>query len=164
MSEKRRVKTCKSSLYFLLEGNAVEGFGVGARYVRHPLYKRFFESLLGCTPYPGTLNVRVSSGMLEKAWVRLLNAKPPCLIYAPRDPQLSPLWVLEALVYGIVPALLIRPLATSHPENIVEIVSCIKLREVVEALGEVYVVTGCGLLRCFEEWKSVILRATSSSL
>ncbi len=160
----RQVKSCKSRLLFLLQGRPTSGIGVASRYTQYPLYRDFFALLLGCEPYPGTFNIELDDERITRAWSIILNETGGCLVYAPRSPELSPLLVAEALVYGVEPALVIRPFATRHPPSIVELVACRRLREMAEALGRVYVVVGCGLLRCFEEWSRYILAFTRLSL
>ncbi len=160
----KQVKNCKSRLLFLLEGRPTSGAGVATRYTQEPLYREFFASLLGCKPHPGTLNVELDDERITRAWSTILSETGGCLVYAPRSSKLSPLLVVEALVYGVEPALVVRPFATIHPPSIVELVACRRLRDMAEALGRVYVVAGCGLLRCFEEWSRAILAYTRLSL
>ena len=45
----------------VLEGKVFTGFGEGAYYVSHRGYKKQFVKKLGFEPYPGTLNLRLSS-------------------------------------------------------------------------------------------------------
>jgi len=40
-------------------GRVFSGIGKGKYYVSHPEYQKRFESALGYTPYPGTLNVKI---------------------------------------------------------------------------------------------------------
>lgn len=48
-----------------LEGVVTAGDGEGAYYMRQPFYKQGFETLLGFTPYPGTLNLRLEGPDLD---------------------------------------------------------------------------------------------------
>ncbi len=50
-----------------LIGTYVKGIGEGAYYISLPYYKHAFEAILGCEPYPGTFNVKVSRCEAESA-------------------------------------------------------------------------------------------------
>ena len=151
-----QVSRCKSRLYGVLRGAPTKGLGEASRYTSMRLYAAFFEALLGCRPHPGTFNVELDEASATTL-TKLLNSRGPCLVYAPRDPRLSELHVVEALVYGVVPALIVRPRATRHPPRIAEIVACTRLADLASG-SDVLVVAGCGLLRCWREWVEVVAR------
>ena len=46
---------------YTFHGKVFSGIGKGAYYVGHPEYKKKFRELLGYVPFPGTLNVKLSS-------------------------------------------------------------------------------------------------------
>lgn len=48
-----------------IEGTVAEGDGEGAYYMKQPFYKRGFEELLGFTPFPGTLNLKLDGADLD---------------------------------------------------------------------------------------------------
>jgi riboflavin kinase len=58
-----------------LEGTIVSGLGEGRYYLSIRGYTKQFEELLGFTPYPGTLNVKLADES-EAARVRLSNLAP----------------------------------------------------------------------------------------
>jgi riboflavin kinase, archaea type len=58
-----------------LEGTIVSGLGEGRYYLSIRGYTKQFEELLGFTPYPGTLNVKLTDES-EAARVRLSNLAP----------------------------------------------------------------------------------------
>ena len=112
-------------------GRVVRGLGVGGKYVAHPYYSRRFREILGCNPYPGTLNLDTDTDwrMLashclpetieETVWdgVRL------GAVYAWRVARIEP--CREPCT---APTVLIRPLLSRHPHNVLELVSCTRLR------------------------------------
>ncbi len=50
----------------IVEGRVFSGIGKGRYYVGHPEYQRRFADVLGYSPYPGTLNVKVEGGSVER--------------------------------------------------------------------------------------------------
>lgn len=116
----------------------------------HPAYRPLFETLLGCTPYPGTLNLKLDEDS-ARAWRRVMAELGPCTVYTPRWSSLSQVSVVEALVYGMIPAVIVEPRATKHPPGVIELVACRRLWELVEG-NPVYVIAGCRLLNCWRVW------------
>ena len=67
-SQLRAVRLALNSLYegkepssIIIEGTVFSGLGEGAYYVRHKRYREQFIKKLGFDPYPGTLNLRLTS-------------------------------------------------------------------------------------------------------
>ena len=67
-SQLRTVRLALNSLYeerepssIIIEGKVFSGLGEGAYYVRHKRYREQFIKKLGFDPYPGTLNLRLTS-------------------------------------------------------------------------------------------------------
>lgn len=58
LAELRRIVEADSALSF--RGAVVSGLGEGRYYLSQPGYKRQFEDRLGYSPFPGTLNVKLS--------------------------------------------------------------------------------------------------------
>jgi len=48
-----------------LVGRVVSGSGRGAQYLREEGYKKRFQEKLGFTPYPGTLNIKLTKKAVE---------------------------------------------------------------------------------------------------
>ena len=111
-----------------ITGRRVKGLGVGGRYISHPYYSQRFREILGCTPYPGTLNIETGTD-----WRQLAAKCEPILIPETEweGRRLGAVYVwqsrLETLDGEEVPAALIRPLLSRHPPNVLEIVACEKL-------------------------------------
>ncbi len=115
-----------------VKGRVVGGLGVGGKYVAHPYYSIAFERILGCKPYPGTLNLDTDTD-----WRMLASHCLPEIIEETvwDGVRLGAVYVWR--VASITPCreecppariVLIRPLLSRHPHNILELVSCFKLR------------------------------------
>ncbi|WP_167827771.1 DUF120 domain-containing protein [Pyrolobus fumarii] len=142
------------------------GVGKASRFVTENLYKRLFLDILGCEPYPGTLNVQISDELVVRAYKTIIEELGPCMIYTPRDTRYGRIHLLEALVYGIIPGIIVIPERGVHDySRTLEIVACRRIRDIAESLNSlVYVVVGCGLIRCWYFWSRAILSLKSSGL
>jgi riboflavin kinase len=110
-----------------VEGTRTRGLGVGGRYISHPYYSEAFRRILGCTPFPGTLNIEASVD-----WRQLAAECEPIVVPETvwEGRRLGAVYAWEAVVEtsrGPVQAALIRPLLSRHPPNVLEIVACEKL-------------------------------------
>ncbi|MBI4182336.1 MAG: CTP-dependent riboflavin kinase [Candidatus Aenigmarchaeota archaeon] len=99
------------------QGTVLQGTGEGARYVA--LYQSAFLRELGFEAFPGTLNLRV------KPASRLPAGTP----IAPPEAGLFPLACTEVIINGKVRGAVIRPQATRHPPEIVEVIAPLNLRD-----------------------------------
>jgi len=112
-----------------LVGRKTRGLGVGGRYISHPYYRGHFERLLGCTPYPGTLNLETSID-----WRQLAATCEPSLIPEAswEGRRLGAVYAWSARIEtreGPVRVALIRPLLSRHPPHVLEVVACEKLAD-----------------------------------
>ncbi len=114
-----------------IRGRAVRGLGVGARYVSMREYREWLGGLLGCTPYPGTLNLHTSVD-----W-RLLAACCEPLVARPGG-GLGAVYAWRGSVAGRR-VLVIRPLLSAHPPVVLELVACGRLGAGVGEVVEVEV-------------------------
>jgi len=107
-------------LKVIVKGRRASGVGAGRRYVLDPYYYEALRSALGCNPYPGTLNI-----VSDTDWRRLASTCRPRVIpgYGGREPVLY--WY--ARTSSGVRVLVLRPLASVHEPNVLEIVSCVYL-------------------------------------
>jgi len=108
-----------------VEGRVTPGLGVGGRYVSHPYYRGEFRRLLGCDPYPGTLNFRANVD-----WRELAGECEPLVIKETvwsDGRRLGAVYAWPArveLADGAIEALVIRPLLSRHEPNVLEVVAC----------------------------------------
>ncbi len=119
-----------SASEILVEGPVVPGFGVGGRYIAHPYYSKRLGELLGCQPFPGTLNFR---GM---DWRLLASQCEPLVVPETvwEGRRLGAVYAWKAVietVEGPVEALVIRPLLSRHEPEVLEVVACQRLAPVL---------------------------------
>jgi len=108
-----------------LRARVISGFGVGAKFVKIPVYYDIFLFYLGKEPYPGTLNVEVVEG--PKSYVELAELCRPIEVPEQRwgDRVLGALYMWFAMVEHPFKckAVIIRPMRSRHPPNVLEIVA-----------------------------------------
>lgn len=106
----------------IIRGIIVSGTREASRYVEE--YGLELEKLLGVKPYSGTLNIK-----LDKCIEELVGDFKP-LIIPPPKPGLGTVYAYYGSLRGIH-VLVVKPALTRHDCNIVEVVSGVKLREVL---------------------------------
>jgi len=107
-----------------IDGTIVSGIGEGKYYVSRPFYKKQFEDGLGFSPYPGTLNIKLTDEtdiLLRK----FLDRYPSFILKSGTDEGRSfgNVRCYKAVIDGKVEGAVIIPLRTHHPPNVVEIIS-----------------------------------------
>lgn len=117
----------------VLSGNVQSGLGEGAYYMSLRPYTDQFEEMLGFIPYPGTLNIRLHQGAIQRR-KRLSGA----------DWKIVKGFVSEGRTFGDVRCLacyirntkcgIIIPGRTHYPEELIEVVSPEALREKFQLL------------------------------
>lgn len=97
------------------------------------LYSESFEELLGFRPYPGTLNARVVKG-IEELRACLAEGEPAVVRPPKSKADLKPVLAYPAELKALpaIKVYLVRPLASKHGDDVVELVSDVSLRK---ALG-----------------------------
>lgn len=111
-----------------LEGNVLRGLGEGQYYVNIPGYRKQFEEKLHFTPFPGTLNVKLSEN--SSALRNQLLELPAVQIEGFNDGERTfgggkcyPVSV------GGIEAAVVAPERTHYPSDLIEIISPVKLRD-----------------------------------
>lgn len=114
-----------------LLGQVVSGLGEGAFYMSLEGYRRAVERLLGFTPYPGTLNLKLDPKSM--AYRRYLDSLPGVHIPGFSDGirTYGAVKAFRARIRDIEGAV-VMPERTHHPTDVVEVIAPVKLRE---ALG-----------------------------
>ncbi len=84
----------------IVKGQVFTGMGEGAYYVMRKGYLKAFEELLGKSPFPGTLNLRISAAK-DVEIIRKWRVSCPAAIYIPGFRE-------EGRTFGFVVALPIR--------------------------------------------------------
>ena len=114
-----------------MTGHVVSGVGEGRYYMSLPAYREQFAAVLGEDPYPGTLNVRLDGASVPVR--KKLDTLDWTTIRG---------FVAEARTFGDAPGpfpagsastgAIVVPGRTHYPEDIVEVIAGVPLRE---ALG-----------------------------
>lgn len=111
-----------------LEGNVLKGLGEGQYYVNIPGYRKQFEEKLHFSPFPGTLNVKLSDN--SSALRNRLRELPAVQIEGFNDGERTfgggkcyPINV------GGIEAAVVVPERTHYPSDLIEIIAPVKLRE-----------------------------------
>ena len=113
-----------------IEGIVFSGMRDGAYYVTREGYKKQFMEKLGFNPYPGTLNLKLKSG-LEVQAKRNLDAYPGIMIEGFENGQrmFGPVKSFKAIINNKIEGALLLIKRTHHGENVMEIISPVFLRE-----------------------------------
>jgi riboflavin kinase len=110
-----------------LEGNVLTGLGEGQYYVNIPGYRKQFEEKLRFSPFPGTLNVKLSEN--SSAIRNRLQSLPAVQIEGFNDGERTfgggkcyPVNV------GGIEAAMVTPERTHYPSDLIEIIAPVNLR------------------------------------
>ena len=114
----------------IIRGVVFSGMGEGRYYVSLEGYKKQFEELLGFTPYPGTLNVKIPRE--EMFFRNRLEELEGILIkgFSTPDRTFGDVKAFRCNVKGIGCAIVI-PKRTHYPKDVLEIIAPVKLRDVL---------------------------------
>ncbi|MCG3215535.1 MAG: CTP-dependent riboflavin kinase [Candidatus Heimdallarchaeota archaeon] len=116
-----------------IRGNVFSGLGEGKYYISRTLYMQSFVSKLGYKPYLGTLNLRIQTNDSDR--LDLIRGSWPVIIPGFEeegrrfgDVLCYPLTIpkIDAKIAGIIPR------RTHYGPNILELISDVCLREVLE--------------------------------
>ncbi len=111
-------------------GRVATGKGEAVGFTTAPWAREGFLRLVGIDPYPGTLNLAVADAPARAAWAAL-RALPGIRMPAP-DPAWCDARLYPVLVGGSVAGAVVLPEVASYPDDQVEIVAAVRLRD---ALG-----------------------------
>lgn len=110
-------------------GEVFSGLGRGAYYVGHPGFRKRFAELLGYEPFPGTLNLRLSTKDEINARTRLRSApgnSTEGFTFGGRE--FSSVKCFEGAMRGQAVVLTI-PKITEYDDSVLEIIAPVKLRD-----------------------------------
>jgi len=111
-------------MMLVLRGKVSSGLGEGKKFTQLPWVKRLIREKLGFEPYPGTLNLRLSSNVK----ISKMLDKFSCIRISSRGDFASGR-LYKALISSEVHGAVIRPEVPDYPEDIIEILAPIGLRE-----------------------------------
>jgi len=109
----------------LVKGKVFSGSGEGAKFIQLPWVRKQIAEKLGFIPYPGTLNIKTTGGSRELKEL-LKNEKAI---------EISPIEgfcrgrCFKAILIGNLKCAIIVPEIPNYPENTVEIIAQVNLRE-----------------------------------
>jgi len=119
-----------------LSGSITTGMGEGRHYISLPGYERQFESKLGYTPFPGTLNIDLDEASVRSRPELSAQASVPIDSWAEGDRTFGAATCyparLEADGESFEPTHVIVPDRTHHDEAKLELIAPEKLREVLD--------------------------------
>ena len=114
------------------DGVLVSGLGEGAYYVQLQGYSEQFAQKLGFTPYPGTLNLRLSS---DHFWVKKELESLPALIITSLQTQrrtFGQVKCFRATINDTVEGAIILINRTHHDDRIIELIAPQNLRKTLK--------------------------------
>jgi riboflavin kinase len=114
-----------------IKGKVFSGVGEGRYYVSLDGYRRQFIEKLGFDPYPGTLNLRIPKEQLY--FRRRLDEEDGILIegFSTPDRTFGEVKAFRCKIKGIEGAI-VMPKRTHYPEDVLEVISPVKLRDVLK--------------------------------
>jgi riboflavin kinase len=108
-----------------VRGRVFSGGGGGAKFMKLPWVTRQIAEKLGFTPYPGTLNLRMTeSGGTLKEWLR--NAEPVEILPVEGFCRGR---CFKAFFMNTLKCAVLIPEVENYPEDIVEVIASMNLRE-----------------------------------
>jgi riboflavin kinase len=113
-----------------LEGTVFTGLGEGAYYVSKPDYKKQIMDKLGFEPYPGTLNVKLSSDYDIKTRMEL-EAYPAIEItgFVGEERSFGLVKCYPAIIGGKVKGALVTAMRSHYDASVLEIIAPVCLRK-----------------------------------
>ena len=123
---KMMMETASSTI--TIEGTLFSGLGEGAYYVSQKEYNRQFEQKLGFTPYPGTLNLKLSlSDIIKK---KELETYPPILVqgFERGNRMFGDVKCYQTTINNEVKGAAIIIARTHHNSSTMEVIAPVQLR------------------------------------
>jgi riboflavin kinase len=117
-------------LSITLEGTVFTGLGEGAYYTTKEVYKQQFIEKLGFKPYPGTLNLKLTTEYDSKTRQEL-EAYPAIEIqgFKTEDRTFGAIKVYPAVIGNRIQGALISALRSHYDRSVVEIIAPVNLRK-----------------------------------
>lgn len=115
----------------IIRGRVFSGLGEGRYYVSLEGYFKQFEEKLGFKPYPGTLNIKIPK---EQMFFRAkLDDEEGILIegFKTRERTFGDVKAFKCKIDGVDGAVVL-PQRTHYPKDVLEIISPVKLRDVLK--------------------------------
>ena len=110
-----------------LTGVVISGLGQGAYFMRLSWVQEAVRRLIGFTPYPGTLNVRLDADELA-VWRRIRDGHAIVLASPPSEPCGAQLVPIVVTPEAEVEAAVIVPDVTRYGDDVLELIAATHLR------------------------------------
>ncbi len=110
-----------------LSGRVFSSRGEGKKFLEMSWVKQQIKQKLGFTPYPGTLNVRLSEESVKHK--KLLEKANSTKIH-PADGYYSGILIKASM--GTLECAIVVPEVASYPKEILEIIAPVNLREALQ--------------------------------
>lgn len=112
-----------------ITGRVLRGIGEGVQFTALEWARRQFIERLGIDPYPGTLNLSTVGQSSQNVWASL-RATPGVAVLPP-DPQWCIARCYPVRIDGRIPGAIVYPEVPGYPDNRVELIAALPLREVL---------------------------------
>jgi FMN phosphatase YigB (HAD superfamily) len=111
-----------------IQGRVLSGEGEAAMFTEIPWVRQQLQERLGFFPYPGTLNLRLSSQTDQLAFNRLKAG--PGLLLEP-EPRFCAGRCFEVVLEGRLAAAVVVPEVPDYPADLLELLAPVRLRDVL---------------------------------
>ena len=111
----------------ILKGKIATGLGKASDFTEIPWAKTAFRDVLGVDPYPGTVNIIVSSAEDLAAWSRVKATTGT--VIKPPQPDWCNAFCYKALIAGKITAAIVLPDVAEYPAAQVELIAAVNVRE-----------------------------------
>ena len=108
-----------------IKGIVTSGQGKGAYFMSLPVYKTQFEKQLNFTPFPGTLNIKISEEEIDT----IHNIDEDNLKIIEGKENFGDVLLIQATLNDEVDGAIVFPKKTTHNENILEFITSKKLKD-----------------------------------
>ena len=108
-----------------MDGVVTSGLGQAAHFMSLPWMPDTVRRLIGFTPYPGTLNVRLDPDMVS-VWCRVQQGG--AIVLAPPPPDTCGARLFLVVVAPDVEAAVIVPDVTRYGEDLLELIAAVHIR------------------------------------
>ena len=110
-----------------IKGIVTSGQGKGAYFMSLPVYKTQFEKQLNFSPFPGTLNIKISEEEIDT--IHSIDEDKLKIIEGKEN--FGDVLLIHATLNDKVDGAIVFPKKTTHKENILEFITSKKLKDVM---------------------------------
>lgn len=110
-----------------IKGTVTSGQGKGAYFMSLPVYKTQFEKQLNFSPFPGTLNIKISEEEIDAIHS---IAEDKLKIIEGKD-NFGDVLLVHATLNNEIDGAIVFPKKTTNKENILEFITSKKLKDTI---------------------------------